>query len=99
MLHDVIAVPFLQGECEQEVLSLTALAMTIGYLAFFGVAREADKGIMASLFQLLMAGQLPIIAYFVITGVMKMPKQTLQLFVLQVIAALPVLAVVHSLKL
>ena len=42
-------------------MSLAALAMTLGYLAIFGVAaaHEPDEGTAAHIFQLLMAGQVP----------------------------------------
>ena len=41
-------------------MSLAALALVLGRVAIYGVAREADEGAVAHLWQLLMAGQLPV---------------------------------------
>jgi uncharacterized membrane protein len=40
-------------------LSLAALAVVLVHVAIFGTAREADEGVAAHLWQLLMAAQLP----------------------------------------
>ena len=45
-------------------MALAALAIVLGHVAMFGAASEADEGAAAHLWQLLMAGQLPIIAFF-----------------------------------
>jgi hypothetical protein len=45
-------------------MSLTALAIVLGHIAFFGTAREADEGTDALIWQLLMAGQLPVLLLF-----------------------------------
>ncbi len=47
-------------------MSLTALALVLAHIAVFGPAREADEGPTAHLWQILMAGQLPILAFFAI---------------------------------
>lgn len=47
-------------------MSLTALALVLGYLARYGVVRETDEGSIAHLWQILMAGQIPIVAFFAI---------------------------------
>ena len=47
-------------------MSITALALALGYAARFGVARQADEGTAAHLWQLLIAGQVPIVAFFAI---------------------------------
>ena len=46
------------------VMSLTALAMVLGHIVMFGVAREADEGAAAHIFQLLRVAEVPIIAFF-----------------------------------
>jgi hypothetical protein len=69
-------------------MSLTALAIVIGYAAMFGVARQADEGAAAHLWQLLMAGQLPVIAFFAIKWLPKAPKECALVLVLQCAAAL-----------
>ena len=45
-------------------MSVAALAIVLVHVARFGVAREADEGTAAHVWQILMAGQLPIIAWF-----------------------------------
>lgn len=47
-------------------MSFAALAMVLGHAAMFGVVHEADEGIAAHIFQLLMAAQVPIVAFFAI---------------------------------
>lgn len=55
-------------------MSLAALAIVLGYAAMFGVARQADEGTPAHVWQLLMAGQLPIVAYFSIKWLPSQPR-------------------------
>lgn len=71
-------------------MSLSALALLLGYLAVFGVAQEprADEGPAARIFQILLAGQAPIIGFFAFTWFPKMPKQALQVLALQIVFAL-----------
>jgi hypothetical protein len=80
-------------------MSLTALALVLGHVAFSGTAREADEGTTAHLWQLLMAGQLPVLAFFAIKWLPRSPKQTLCVLALQAGAALASLAPVFFLKL
>ena len=80
-------------------MSLTALAVVLGSIIMFGVVHEADEGAVAHIWQLLMAGQLPILAYFVIRWLPRVPRQTLYVFALQVTAALAAAAPVFFLEL
>ena len=80
-------------------MSLAALAIVLGHVAMFGAAREADEGAAAHLWQLLMAGQVPIIAFFTLRWLPQMPKQALQVLALQIVAALAALAPVYFLNL
>ena len=73
-------------------MSLGALATVLIHIARFGVAREADEGTAAHLWQILMAGQLPIIALFAIKWVPKNPKPALAVLALQAVAGLAALA-------
>ena len=68
------------------VLSLLALAMILGYVAIFGIARNEDEGAAARIFQLIMLAQLPIAAYFAIQWLPRRPMQTLVILTLQAIA-------------
>ncbi len=80
-------------------MSLTALATVLVHVAMFGVAREADEGAAAHIWQLLMAGQVPIVAYFAIKWLPRAPRQALPILALQILAALAALAPVFYLKL
>lgn len=48
------------------IMSTVALAIVLGHFAVFGIVREADEGTPAHLFQLLMALQVPLVAYFAV---------------------------------
>ena len=80
-------------------MSLAALALLLGHVAMFGVTHEADEGTAAHLFQLLMAGQTPFIAFFAMTWLPRTPKLALQVLALQFGAALAACAPVYFLKL
>lgn len=71
-------------------MSLTALAILLGYVALYGVAQQpqADEGTAAHLFQLLMGGQVPIIMFFALRWMPEMPKQALQVLALQILTTL-----------
>ncbi len=69
-------------------MSTAALALVLGYAAMFGTARQTDEGTAAHLWQLLMAGQLPVIAFFAIKWLPTAPRQTLQVLAIQIGAAL-----------
>ena len=69
-------------------MSLVALALVLGHIALFGVAHEADEGVAAHIWQILMAVQVPIIAFFAIKYLLQRPKQVLLILALQIVAAL-----------
>jgi len=75
-------------------MSLTALAMVLGYIAKYGAVHETDEGAVAHLWQLLMAGQMPIVAFFAIKWLPRAPRQTLYVLAQQVGAALASMAAV-----
>jgi hypothetical protein len=76
------------------VMSLAALATVLGHIVLNGSGREADEGAAAHVFQLLIAGQLPIVAFFAVRWLRRTPKQALAVLALQagagVAALLPV---------
>ena len=80
-------------------MSLVALAVVFGHIVMFGVAREADEGAAAHLWQLLMAGQVPIVGFFAIKWLPQTPRLALPVLALQVGAALAALAPVFLLNL
>jgi hypothetical protein len=81
------------------VMSLAALAIVIIHILRFGTAREADEGTSAHLWQILMAGQLPIIAFFAIKWLPRAPRVALTVLAVQVVAALAATAPVFYLGL
>ena len=68
-------------------ISVAALAIVLGYAAMFGVARQSDEGTAAHLWQLLMAGQVPIVAFFAIKWLPTKPRQALPVLAFQLGAA------------
>jgi hypothetical protein len=74
------------------VMSLAALATVLLHIARFGAAREVDEGAGAHIWQILMAGQLPIIAWFAIKWLPRSPKAALSILALQAAAGLAALA-------
>jgi hypothetical protein len=80
-------------------MSFTALALVLGSIAMFGVVHEADEGVVAHLWQTLMAGQMPLLAFFAIKWLPRAPRQTLSVLGLQAGAALASIAPVFFLHL
>ena len=80
-------------------MSLVALALVLGVIAAFGVAHDADEGTAAHIWQLLMAAQVPMIAFFAIRWLPRAPRLTLQVLALQGGAALASIAPVFLLNL
>jgi hypothetical protein len=68
-------------------MSLSALAIVLGYIALFGIEPQEDEGAAAHPWQLLMAGQLPVIAYFAFRWLPVEPKRALPVLALQFVAA------------
>jgi len=80
-------------------MSLAALALVLGSIAIFGVVHEADEGTAAHLFQLLMAGQVPIVAYFALKWLPRAPRPALRVLALQAAAIIAAFAPVYWFKL
>jgi len=80
-------------------MSLMALAIVLGFLVANGVVHQADEGTEAHLWQLLMAGQIPIVGLFAIKWLPRAPRQTLPVIALQAGAALASIAPVLFLHL
>ena len=70
------------------VMSFAALALVLGHFALFGIVHEADEGTAAHIFQLLMVGQVPIVAFFAARWLPRAPRQTLRVLALQAGAGL-----------
>lgn len=81
------------------VMSIAALALVLGFLAIYGVVHQEDEGTAAHLWQLLMGGQVPIVAYFAVKWLPRAPGPALGVLALQAIAGLAALAPVFLLEL
>jgi hypothetical protein len=80
-------------------MSLAALATVACHVALFGVGREADEGTAAHIWQLLMAGQVPFVAFYAVKWLPQAPKTARRVLAVQVGAALTALAPVYWLGL
>ena len=78
-------------------MSSAALAIVLVHLTFFGAARQADEGAEAHIWQLLMVGQIPVIAFFVLTRLTRDPASALRILGVQAAAALAAMAPVYLL--
>jgi hypothetical protein len=85
-------------------MSLIALAM-VGCTVMFdvlhtgGVVHEADEGTVAHLWQILMAGQIPVILFFAIKWLPRTPRRAVGVLALQAGAVLASMAPVFFLGL
>jgi hypothetical protein len=64
-----------------------------------GTARQSDEGAAAHLFQLLIALQLPFVAFFLLRWLRRAPQEAGKVFLLQVTCAVAALAPVYFLGL
>jgi hypothetical protein len=80
-------------------MSLAALVTLLVAFAVGGLVRETDEGTAAHIWQLLMGGQVPIVAYFAIKWLPQAPRQALYVLALQVGLAIAALAPVYLLHL
>lgn len=76
-------------------MSLAALLLVLGHAAIFGVVHEADEGAAAHIFQLLMAGQVPIVAWFALKWLPRIPGPAIRVLLLQAGAGLAAMAAVY----
>jgi len=59
-------------------MSLAALTLVLGHAVVYGIVHEADEGTAAHVWQILMAAQLPIVAYFMLKWLPSRPGESLQ---------------------
>jgi hypothetical protein len=81
------------------VMSLIALSAVACHIFFFGTAREPDEGAVAHIWQILMAGQVPLLVFFAMKWLPRAPKQALYVLAAQAGAALASIAPVFLLRL
>lgn len=82
-------------------MSVAALAVVLGHVALVGTAavRQVDEGAAAHIFQLLIVGQVPLVAFFAIKWLPRAPRISLPVVVLQALAIIAALAPVYILGL
>ena len=80
-------------------MSFAALAVVLVQVAMFGAFREPDEGAAAHIWQLLMAGQVPVVAFFAGNWLPRTPRRAMQVLALQGGVALAALAPVYFLNL
>ncbi len=69
-------------------MSVGALAMIVSFVAVHGVVHQADDGAQAHLWQLLVAGQIPLIVVFVFRWLPTATRPALVVLALQIAAVL-----------
>ena len=79
-------------------MSLAAIAMVLLHMVMFGTARQSDEGAEAHMWQLLMAGQVPILMVYAVQWLPRGPKAALPVIGLQLGAAMAALAPVYVLR-
>ena len=80
-------------------MSLAALVTVLVHIALFGAARAPNEGASTHVFQLLIAAQVPIIAFFVARWLRRAPIQTLAVLAIQALAVVAALTPVWYFKL
>ncbi len=79
-------------------MSSAALATVLIFLALHGPVPQPDEGAGARLWQLLIAGQSPLVMFFAIKWVSQFPRQAAPILALQVSAALAAMLPVFLLR-
>ena len=73
-------------------MSLAALLTVLLHIVRFGIARQTDEGAAAHIWQLLMAGQVPIAGFYALKWLPRAPGTALRVLAVQVGAALAAMA-------
>jgi hypothetical protein len=68
-------------------MSLAAIGAIVWHIARFGTAPQPDEGAAAHIWQILMAGQVPIVAFYAVKWLPQAPRTALQVLAVQVTAA------------
>jgi hypothetical protein len=78
-------------------MSLSALAVVLGFLALNGPAPQPDEGAAAHIWQILMALQAPVVLFFAVRWLPQSPRQAAPILALQAAAAAAAMAPVYIL--
>lgn len=79
-------------------MSMAGLALVIGHVLIYGLARETDEGAAAHIFQLLIGLQVPIVGYFVLRWLPVFPRKAIVVLILQTVAVIVALASVFLME-
>jgi hypothetical protein len=79
-------------------MSLAALGLVVWFVAAVGVVRgEHDEGASARVFQILLAAQIPIAAFFALTWLPRAPRPAAVILAIQLLLAVAALTLVVAL--
>lgn len=78
-------------------ISFAAFVTVLTFLSLHGPAPQSDEGAAAHIWQILMAVQVPIVAFFALKWVRRFPRRAAPIFGLQIAAALAAMAPVFLL--
>jgi hypothetical protein len=78
-------------------MSTAALATVLFHIVTVGTAPQPDEGAAAHIWQLLMAGQVPVVMFYAVTSLPEAPTTALPILALQVGAALAAMAPIYLL--
>ena len=81
------------------VMSLATIVVLVTSFSTGGLVHDADEGVAAHLFQILMFGQAPIVAFFAIRWLPEVPKHAIFILALQIVLALIAMFPVYYFKL
>ncbi|MEK6206065.1 MAG: hypothetical protein AABM32_00315 [Chloroflexota bacterium] len=76
-------------------LSIAGLVLIFSHVAVSGAGREADEGTAARIWWLLMAVQVPVVAFFAISWLPRAPRAAVMVLALQAVGVLANLAAVR----
>lgn len=79
-------------------MSLAALALVLFHIAAVGTARQGDEGAEAHIFQLLIAGQVPILICYAVRWLPRNVKAALLVIGVQLVATAGAMAPVYLLN-
>lgn len=79
-------------------MSLAALGAVVFHLALYGPAPQPDEGAAAHIWQLLMAGQAPILIAHAVLWLRRAPKAALQVMAVQLCAVAAAVAPIYILR-
>ena len=78
-------------------MSVVALTTVLAFIVLHGPAPQQDEGAAAHLWQLLMAGQIPIMLFFAVKWLPQLPREGAIVMALQLFATLAAIAPVYLL--